>query len=237
MKAEELTRHIFMQIKKMNDQSGFTLIEIVLAVLIFGIVTTTLFFSYNSLFQAREAIDKKTKMITQAETALLRIVEDLENFYCEKRPLYKESEEIDFESKYFFYAENVFSNNTTSSKISFTSYAHLGFGGDISKSPSQIFYFLKGNILYRGDFIYPYPETEDEKEKKCYQLCKNVKKFKLIFFDEEKNEYENWNSDEAEYKYATPKRAKLEFEIALDGEVKKFETEILFPVFRKPKEE
>lgn len=167
------------QILKFNNK-GFTLIEIVLAVLILGIVFSTLFFSYSALFQAREKIDRKTQILSQAETALLRIVEDLNNFYCELSPLYKKSDDYDFESKYFFSAENEFKEKS-STKLKFTSYSHLGFGKNNLKSPSEIFYFLEDNILYRGDFYYPYPKTEDEKKSFPIQFVQMLKNLTFIF--------------------------------------------------------
>ncbi|MGM0418307.1 MAG: type II secretion system protein GspJ [Thermodesulfobacteriota bacterium] len=219
-----------------NNSSGFTLVEILLAVVIFGIVTTTLYFSYNSLFQAREKIEQKTEILSGAETALFRIVEDLLNFYCETGPLYREKEDFGDKSKYFFYAENTFNQSFSSTEVNFTSYAHLGFGKDNYKSPSEIFYYLKDNILYRGDFVYPYPESREEKENRSYPLCKNVKKFKMTFYDEENQKYESWNSDDQDFEYATPKMVKLELEIELENDNEKFETKIRLPVFREKKE-
>ncbi|MDY0362462.1 MAG: prepilin-type N-terminal cleavage/methylation domain-containing protein [Desulforegulaceae bacterium] len=217
------------------DNNGFTLIEIVLAVLILGIVFSTLFFSYSALFQAREKIERKTQILSQAETALLRIVEDLNNFYCELSPLYKKSDDYDFESKYFFIAENEFKEKS-STKLNFTSYSHLSFGINNLKSPSEIFYFLEDNILYRGDFYYPYPKTEDEKKKLSFPICTNVEKFNLYFYDEEKNEYEFWDSDSLEFKYSTPYFVKLELELYFDDEKENFETKIKLPVFREKEE-
>jgi general secretion pathway protein J len=219
-----------------KNSSGFTLVEILLAVVIFGIVTTTLYFSYNSLFQAREKIEQKTEILSGAETALFRIVEDLVNFYCETKPLYKEKEDFGDNSRYFFYAETDFNQSLSSTAVNFTSYSHLNFGNNNYKSPSEIFYYLKDNILYRGDFVYPYPESREEKEKSSYALCKNVKKFKMIFYDEESQEYESWNSDDQDFEYATPQMVKLELEIELENDNEKFETKIRLPVFREKKE-
>ncbi|MDY0132694.1 MAG: prepilin-type N-terminal cleavage/methylation domain-containing protein [Desulforegulaceae bacterium] len=219
---------------KINEK-GFTLIEVVLAVLILGVVFSTLFFSYSALFQAREKIERKTSILSQAETALTRIVEDLNNFYCELPPLYKKSEDHGFRSKYFFWAENEFRQNS-STKLRFTSYSHLGFGNNYLKSPSEIFYYLKENVLYRGDFYYPYPETDLEKESLSFPICENVEKFNLVFYDEDKNEFEFWDSDSSEFKYSTPYFLKLEIVLFIDDEKEKFETKIKLPVFRKKEE-
>ena len=219
------------QMIKLN-KNGFTLIEIVLAVLILGAVFSTLFFSYSALFQAREKIERKISVLSQAQTALLRINEDLNNFYCETYPLFKKTDDYGFKSKYFFIAENKFDKNL-STNLRFTSYSHLGFGNDYLKSPSEIFYYLKDNILYRGDFYYPYPETEEEKKMQSFALCKNVSKFKLLFYDKENNEFEYWDSDSSEFKYSTPYIVKLEIELFLDDEKEKFETKIKLPVFRE----
>jgi prepilin-type N-terminal cleavage/methylation domain-containing protein len=217
------------------DKKGFTLIEIVLAVLILGVVFSTLFFSYSALFQAREKIEGKISVLSQAETALLRITEDLNNFYCEISPLYKKNDDYGFKSKYFFVAEKEFDEKSFT-KLRFTSFSHLGFGNDYLKSPSEIFYYLRNNILYRGDFYYPYPETEEERERLSYAVCRNVAEFSLLFYDKENNEFEYWDSDSSEFKYSTPYSVKLELELFLDDEKEKFETKIKLPVFREKEE-
>lgn len=220
---------------KLNNK-GFTLIEVVLAVLLFGILSTTLFISYKSLFTAREKVDGKIEIYSQAETALSRIIEDLTNFYCEKRPLFKESDEFDFKSKYFFIAENEFNGKTDSTRLMFTSYSHLGFGNDKKDTPALIFYYLKNNILYRGDFTYPYPEEIEEMEKLSFPLCENVSKFKLFFYDEDEKEDETWNSDEEAFYYATPFYIKLQLGLNSGEETEFFETKIKPPVFREKNE-
>lgn len=215
--------------------SGFTLVEVLLAIVLLGIITTTLFVSYKSLFTARAQIDNKVNILSQSKTVINRVVDDLTGFYCELRPLYKEVEEFNFKSKYFFVAESQYSGEKTSSKLNFTSYSHLGFGGDDIKSPAEIFYFLKDNILYRGDFIYPYPETIDEKEEKSYPICKNVNEFKLVFYDEEGDEYQSWDSDDVVYGFSTPCRVYIKIETLIESEKEVYETEIKLPVFREKK--
>ncbi len=230
----ETTTLFFILMKKISNNKGFTLLEILMAVMIFGIVMTTLFFSYKSIFKAREKIEEKIKLVSEARSAISRIHDDIVNFYCETRPLYKESNEIGFKSKYFFRAESDFDGGEKNSRLDFTSYSHLGFG-DNHRSPVNIFYYVKENILYRGDFIYPYPEKEEIKEEKSYKLCRNIKSFKFYFYDKDENEYEFWDSDEEEYQYSTPYIVKIQLEIKIYDETEKIETEIKIPVYRKPK--
>ena len=216
-----------------NKNDGFTLIEIVLAILIFSILSTTLFYSYRSLFSAKEKIDAKIELLLQSRSVLLRLTEDLRNFYCELRPLFKEPKEFGEKSKYFFITDIETGEYENSSILDFTSYSHLGFGGDLVSSPSEILYFLKDNILYRGDFIYPYPETDREKKEKSYALCRNVSSFKIVLFDENGDEYEGWNSDEKEFNFSTPFSVKIIMEITAGGSKEKYETTIELPVHRE----
>ncbi|MEN8199415.1 MAG: prepilin-type N-terminal cleavage/methylation domain-containing protein [Thermodesulfobacteriota bacterium] len=70
-------------------KEGFTLLEILIAILIFGMVISLAYSSYNATFHIIGDAEAKAETYSKAKTAMERISNDLESFYLGEKPLFK----------------------------------------------------------------------------------------------------------------------------------------------------
>lgn len=194
---------------------GFTLLEILLAVFIFGITMTTLFGSFNAIFGNISRMENKSSGYDTLKTCLDRMSEDLSSLYITPLtlyPLYHSGNDRDRPDIHRVFGENASSGDKSYSKLRFSSYAHLPFENDSRKGVAQMVYYVQfqeGRYrLKRGDKLYPYPPLEEypfEKSNPDPVLCNDVQSFSIVYYDGDGKEYENWNSDADEFGHATPK--------------------------------
>jgi general secretion pathway protein J len=201
--------------KKFRGFQGFTLLEILLAVFIFGITMTTLFGSFNAIFGNIAHMEGRSTGYDTLKTCLDRINEDLASFYVtplELYPLYHSGNDVTRPDLHRVLGEIVSSGERTFSKLRFSSYAHLPFENDTRKGVAQVVYYVQfeeGRYrLKRGDKLYPYGPLEEypfDKSNPDPVLCNDVQSFSIVYYDGDGKEFESWNSDADEYGHATPK--------------------------------
>ena len=230
---------------KMNKQEkGFTLLEILLAVFIFGIVITTLFGSFNAIFGSAEEVDQKTAQREMVGITLDRISEDLAGLYLTHSPLYTPALEESKPDPYRVWGENRNVGNTAFSVFRFTSFAHLPFENNLQKGIAQIIYYVQstGNgqyVLKRADQLYPYDALEDyrfEDNATDPVLCRDVQSFAVAYIDDQGEAYESWDSEAEEFGFGTPRALKIKIVVGKEERTLNAGTEILLPTFREKKE-
>ncbi|MBT8369069.1 MAG: type II secretion system GspH family protein, partial [Deltaproteobacteria bacterium] len=75
-----------------HPAAAFTLIEILLAFLILGIVVTTILASFNTVFSTTDTLENSGKYYDMAKTCLNRMTLDLNALYVAQPPFYKKPE-------------------------------------------------------------------------------------------------------------------------------------------------
>jgi general secretion pathway protein J len=80
-----VTRHP----KPKIEDCGFTLMEILLAFLILGIVVTTILASFNAVFSTTDTLKNSSRYYDMAKNCLNRMALDLGALYITQPPLYK----------------------------------------------------------------------------------------------------------------------------------------------------
>ena len=102
---------------------GFTLLEILLAIFILGIIVSTIYGAYSGTFSIVDRTTKEAEIYAMARIALERIVEDLESMYIpDGEPGEKE------EGYYGFITRRGQAGDKTFTNLVFTSKAHISFG-------------------------------------------------------------------------------------------------------------
>jgi len=64
-----------------KENSGFTLLEILIAIFIFAVVMTTIFTSYTGTFRVVDETESQAEIYQMAGIAMERMLEDLESIY------------------------------------------------------------------------------------------------------------------------------------------------------------
>ena len=166
---------------------------------------------------------------------LNRIILDLQSIYIAQAPKYAPPEFGDSPEPYHLLGDGVDIGGSRFSRLRFTSLAHLPFGKDNRDEIAEIVYYVHVNtdgdrVLRRSDNLYPFPEFEESGIDPI--LCNRIQSMKFIYFDQDDNAYESWNSEDEEWGYATPAAVGVHIEFGDPGHPLVFGTRISLPVRR-----
>lgn len=175
---------------------GFTLAELLIAILIFAVVVSLTYGAFTTTFTAVDSGDASSRFGERARITLERMSEDLESFYGGE--------------KGFFQGESERFGANRSDSLTFSSTAHLRFNRDQqARGVTAITYTVEevedsGELrLYRNDApILPGVEAEEEKG---FLLCEGLRELTFTYIDDEGGEFESWDSsfpeqgEEADY--------------------------------------
>jgi general secretion pathway protein J len=219
-----------------QKSTGFTLIEILLAMFIFTIVVATLFGSYRGVFSTTEAIEAGMENFEMVSNCFNRITLDLQSAYIALAPAYKPPEFDTPSDPYRIVGDTSVTGNGNFSRMRFASTAHVSFNRNTEeKGIAEIVYYVQetehaGNVLRRSDRLPPYPQFEERPGDPV--LCEHVKSLVIIYIDPEGREQESWDSESRQLKYATPRAIKIKLEIGNDSGSIFFETMIECLIYR-----
>ncbi len=219
-----------------SHANGFTLLEILVAMSIFAIVTTLIFGTFEGVFSSADHVTKSSAIYEMADACLGRITTDLRAVHVMQTPRYKKPDMDSEPDIYRLEAKNETLGGETFTQLRFTSLAHLPTSGQFSEGIAEIVYYAQEEendvyVLRRADNLYPYPEDFEPKETDPI-LCEQVLSFKLLFFDKEGREQEEWNSEDDDYEYSTPAAVKVELKVGDKESPYEFSTMISLPMSR-----
>lgn len=222
-----------------QPDSGFTLLEILIAIFIFAIIVTTIFGSYNSVFTGAEEINQGITSYEMARNCLNRIIFDLESIHLSLPPQYAPPDFSDPPDPYRIVGDTNNVQNIFFPKLRFTSTAHVSFGGKTESDIAEVVYYVQATdddnfLLRRADNLYPYEEFEENSGDPV--LCENLKSLTFKYYDREGTEYDFWDSDAEDYGYATPAAIGIKLELNGGRNSLMFKTMVTLPVHRKKKE-
>jgi general secretion pathway protein J len=222
-----------------KPETGFTLMEVLVAIAILAIVVTTILASFNSVFSTTEVLDESADLYAMAKNCMKRIVLDLESIHIVQRPIYKPPELDQPPDPYRIVATTKDIGGTGFAQIRFTSRAHVSLENSPREGIAEIIYYVQSSdegppVLRRADNLYPYPDFEERGSDPL--LSKYVKSLAFKFYDAEGSEYDVWDSDSDEFGYATPKVIAIQLELANNSVSQTFETRVLLPLLREKTE-
>ena len=172
------------QIKKIT-RSGFTLVEILMAIFILGLVMATAYVSYNGTLKVSHQMEEEGNIYKMARVSMSRMIKDLPSLQSYNGSFYFRAEKKQLNKKVFYF-------------LSFWSAAHLDFGenGSIGR-PASISYYVRedegGNSysLWRSDVYSVKPDKIGDTEN-GFVICRNVDTFRLTFYDSAGKETVSW---------------------------------------------
>jgi general secretion pathway protein J len=220
-------------------QSGFTLFELLVAIVIFALVVSTIYASATGSFRVVGETESRAEIYRMARIAMERMLEDLESVYVKGLP--SEGEPVaDKLAVTSFVGEDKEIDGRSADSLRFTSRAHANLGGQ-EKDPGavEIVYYVReseggeGFVLYRSDrpiFQAPWSSEEDTGG---LVLCEGLRSVDFTFHGEDDEIQDYWDSDAQEQKGALPRMVtvSLEFNGGLDTNVSlRFVTSAALPV-------
>ena len=222
---------------------GFTLLEILLAITIFAVLSTMVYGSLNAVLSRNEVIRDGIAVFEMAKNTLNRISMDLTGTFVEQYPEYEVPGINDPPDPYRFTAEEEFVGATDFSRLRFTSTAHLPISSDTVSGLGQIKYYVQRTddretdtyILRRSDIAFPYDIDQNRHHETDNDpvLCEKIESFTLTYVDENGEIHRTWDSDSESYRFATPRAVIVELVVAENDRSYEFSTRIDIPVYRK----
>lgn len=215
---------------------GFTLLEILVAVFILGVVVTTVLASFNMVFSTTGAMEASATMFESGKTSLNRIVHDLENLFVLDRPIYKPPVVDGPPDPYRFQGSLDSFGGAQLAKLRFTSRAHVQLSPSRRDGIAEIVYYLQPDAsgllrLKRADHLYPYPRFEERASDPV--LCENVKSLVFEYVDAEGTAREEWDSESVKFGNATPVMVVVRLEVADVSDSYVFQTTVALPLIRR----
>ncbi len=169
---------------------GFTLIEILIAILILGVVLSTVYAAYTGTFRLLRISEDNRDIYGMGRMTMHRMIQDFNNM-------------TPYGGKFEFYAKQIKFGNQTFPRLLFTSTVNLDLGGQ--KSPvgiSTIEYVVEedkereGIVLMRVETIHRGQETVEQEgfKKVGFPLCGRLHALNYKFYDLTGREHETWDS-------------------------------------------
>lgn len=215
---------------------GFTLLEILVAVFILGVVVTTVLASFNMVFSTTGSLEASSAVFETGKTGLNRIVRDLENLFVLDRPIYKPPVVDGPLDPYRFQGGLDSFGGAPLARLRFASRAHVPLSPSRRDGIAEIVYYLQpdgagGLRLRRADHLYPYPRFEERRSDPV--LCENVKSLAFGYVDAEGVVREEWDSESEKFGNATPEMVAVQLELTDGGDAYVFQTTVALPMSRR----
>jgi len=233
------TKHKTPNTNHPSTSSGFTLLEIMIAIFIFSIVISTIVISYRSLFGATGAIESHITDSERARNCLERIQTDLRSSYVLLPPEYQPAGFNEEPNPFGFLGGTDFGGGTDRPRLGFTTLAHVPKDGGEGQGLAQIWYYLQRNQtdayhLRRSDHLYPFPEFEERNTDPI--VCDQIQSMTITYIDDEGTPLDEWNSESDDFDYATPRAVHVTLQMGNPDEPPRtYENRIYLPVHREPR--
>jgi general secretion pathway protein J len=226
-----------MQRRKSTADIGFTLLEILVAIFLFAILISAVFASFRAIHDSATALQQDDRYYETAQAALSRMQCDLESIFITVPARYKPPGFNEPADAYRVFGESTSSENRDFSTLRFTSLSHLPMNGDTNEGVAQIVYYVHQSepnlfALRRADQLWPYETIETNHNNPI--LCENVQSLAFKFLNESGEYRDAWDSDSADYDYATPRAIEIVLTVGDDTHSLTMKTVADLHVYRDP---
>jgi general secretion pathway protein J len=219
---------------KNKTKKGFTLIEIVLAISIFGILATATLTSFNTLAFSSRILNRDIRLTEMANRCLNRMTRDIRAAHVSIPPFYsppRGHEEQDPDP----YRVEGDEGDEGFPRLRFASLAHLPIDGNPASGIARIVYYVDegrngGRVLKRSDDLEPFEPFEKSPHDPV--LCENVRSVQFRYHYQN-DAQKGWNSDSPEDQYGSPQAISIRLELGDDRKKVHMSACAAFSVFRK----
>ncbi|PKN81595.1 MAG: hypothetical protein CVU51_13995 [Deltaproteobacteria bacterium HGW-Deltaproteobacteria-1] len=206
---------------------GFTLLELLIAISILGIVLTTIYAAYSGVLTNIRELGDESRVYQMARVTLDRMSRDLTSLQRSKDVFVLQSEDGIIGKRSF-------------EAITFWSAAHLVFDeGEVPGSPAEISYFVRedktgGFSLWRSDIAQAKPDLNKKTEGGII-ICQNLQGLNFKFYNESGEEQDSWDTESSSESQKGRPPAVVQIELILANardadKPYKFATKVFIPV-------
>ncbi len=188
---------------------GFTLLEVLIAVFILGVVLTTVYAAYSGVLTAIRDLDDDSRAYSMARITMDRMNRDLSSLQRFGDAFFLKSEKNKIGSHEF-------------GSLSVWSAAHLSFDENgQSGQPAMIAYFVRENkdggfSLWRSDTLRPKPSMEKTTDGGVI-ICENIQTVRFRFYDEGGGDHDTWDTQASFGAAAGKSPVTIQIELAVEN--------------------
>ena len=194
---------------------GFTLMEVLIAVFILAVVLSMIYASYTGTLRNVEDVESQAEIYRMARIAMERVAEDLgSTVYASPKEGNPEAAQADVLALRFV-GEAKDIDGRRADTLRFASLAHLALEEEgAGAGPAEIVYGVRegedgnGLVLYRSDIPILMGGAGDQPEGLI--LCDGLYSIRFIYYDEQGEEYDRWDSSEGTLQGRPPARVGIE---------------------------
>lgn len=219
---------------------GFTLLEILIAVILLAFVFTTLFVSYRQLVGDAQALSRRNALNEMAAMAMHHIVSDLERVFVLQPPFYRPPEMMADElPPYRFTGTTASLGGESFSEIRFVSGRHIDLRGSGDSGLAAIRYYAEDDgdgrmTLKRRDRLVFAEAAPSDAPLPDPTVCTHLAGFEVTFIDADGDTYDAWDSEAESFKYATPTAVTIQLDVeSPTGEAVHLATTVVLASVRK----
>jgi general secretion pathway protein J len=190
------------------QRSGFTLLEILVAMFILAIVLTTIFGTFSETLKNINHAESQADIYQMARVALKIMNEDLEGSLISSTRIFSgQDEEIDGRDADFL---SFFSTNHVSFEEPGKGSGNAGISFYVLEKEEEQEEEEKGLILYRSDIL----EREQVSEDKTggAVLCEGLHSVNFMYYNSDGDEYDSWDSSDGQYMGKLPSMVTIRLE-------------------------
>jgi len=221
-------------------QTGFTLLEILVALVIFAIITTTVFGSFNGVFSRAKELDSDLAHHEMGVLCLNQMQRELKEIFIQRPPAFKPPTQEKSADPFRIVGDLSEWGGDSFGRLRFTSLARLPIDSQTIRPPQAVTYYtdetdgdrfvLKRAVRANDDSDEFEPRSDD------IILCEDVLEFELIYLDAEGESSEKWDSGSDDQDYTTPRAIQIKLLLGSQSPTARFETTVALPVWRDPVE-
>ena len=225
-----------LQVKRPDD--GFTLVEVMVALVIFSFVMVMLFSSFNAFISTGQSIADGVDYNERARDAFRRILDDLTEIYVPDPKIISIQNSVDDQKGDAFQmtgSEDSVGGETFSS-FEFAVLSGIQTGRRRPSGVVRVTYYVRKNDQDLFDLCRAeWPIGSDRETNSCSDpvVAENISRFTIDFVDAKGNEHQAWDADTDSDGAATPCIVNVGLTLNGENKEKVFETAVVLPLQRQ----
>jgi len=231
-------KHSGLPLQVDRAQGGFTLIELMVALVIFSFVMVMLFSSFNAFISTGQSIAHGVEYNERARDAFRRIQDDLMELYVPESRIISVQNSIDGQDEDLFQltGSETSVGGRTFSTLEFTSLSGLQTGRSRPSGVVRVIYYVRKNNRELFDLCRAErPIGSDRETEPCSDpvLVENITGFAIDFIDATQDEHQEWDADTDSDGASIPRVLNIGLILKGENKEKVFETAVVLPVKRQ----
>lgn len=231
-------KHSGLPLQINRQQGGFTLIEVMVALVIFSFVMVMLFSSFNAFISTGQSIADGVAYNERARDAFRRILDDLTEIYVPESRIISVQENIDDQEADSFQliGSETSVGGQTFSSLEFAGLSGLQTGRGRPSGVVRINYYVRKNKQELFDLCRAeWPIGSDKETDPCSDpvLVENITGFTIDFIDASNDEHKEWDADTDSDGASIPRVLNIGLTLKSENKEKVFATAVVLPVQRQ----